>query len=185
MLRKSVLTALLILVASVVGFLLSPPMRLRAAPQTEEVQKQVEEELRKARAAQREAEAARKEAEAQARRARAAAAAAVADKPAPYVHTVIFYLKKDAPAGTTEALVADCHRVLAKIKSVRGVWAGKPADKATPKFAVMDYQVGLLVLFDNADGLQTYLEDPLHEEFVKKHGQHLDKVLVYDFMSQK
>lgn len=108
-----------------------------------------------------------------------------ADKPeAPYVHAVIFYLKKDAPKDEAKALIADASELLAKIPTVRLVKAGVPADKATPKVAVTDYQVGLLVLFDNYDGLKTYLDHPLHTKYVEKHEKHIDKVLVYDFLNQ-
>jgi hypothetical protein len=112
------------------------------------------------------------------------------DKPgakadAPYVHCVIFYLKKDAPKDTAKALIADAHEILAKIPTVRSIKIGLPAEKATPKFAVNDYQVGLLVLVDNFDGLKTYLEHPLHLKYVEKHEKHLEKVLVYDFINQK
>jgi hypothetical protein len=64
------------------------------------------------------------------------------------------------------------------------VKAGLPADKSTPKVAVTDYQVGLLVLFDNYDGLKTYLDHPLHTKYVEKHEKHIEKVLVYDFLNQ-
>lgn len=120
------------------------------------------------------------------------AAAADAEKraakaPPPYVHAVIFTLKKDAPANEAEAIIADCHELLEKISSVRHLWAGRPAEKATPKVAKKDYQVGLLVIFDDADGLQKYLDDPLHLKFLDKHGAHVDmeKLSVYDFVNQK
>jgi hypothetical protein len=103
---------------------------------------------------------------------------------APYVHAVIFYLKKDAPKDEAKALIADASELLAKIPSVRSIKAGVPADKSTPKFAVTDYQVGLLVLFDNYDGLKTYIDHPLHQKYVEKHEKHIEKVLVYDFLNQ-
>ncbi|MCC6420596.1 MAG: Dabb family protein [Gemmataceae bacterium] len=106
-------------------------------------------------------------------------------KRAEYVHTVFFYLKKDAPAGEVEALIKDTHKLLGKIPSVRGLWVGRPAAKSTPKFALTDYQVGLLVFFDDYSGLQTYLDHPLHTEYLEKHGKYWDKVPVYDFANQK
>jgi len=105
-------------------------------------------------------------------------------KKAPYVHAVFFYLKKDAPKDAVTNLVADCHGVLAKVPSVKSLWAGRPAEKSTPKFAITDYQVGLLVLFENYEGLQTYLEHKLHLEFVEKHAKYFDSVPVYDFINQ-
>ena len=46
------------------------------------------------------------------------------------VHTVIFYLKEDAPSGTADAILADCHEMLAKIPTVRHLKAGRPLEKA-------------------------------------------------------
>ncbi len=112
-------------------------------------------------------------------------AQAAAEPQAAYVHAVIFYLKKDAPATAASGLIKDAHGLLAKISSVRGVWAGKPADMSTPDFSVKDYHVGLLVLFDNYQGLEKYLKDPMHDEYVARHKEHIDKVLVYDFVNQK
>ncbi len=106
-------------------------------------------------------------------------------KNAPYVHAVIFYLKKDAPAGEVDSLIEDTHKLLGKISTVRGLWVGKPAAKATPEYAIKDYHVGLLVLFDDFDGLKKYLDDPLHQQYLDKHGKHWDKVPVYDFLHQK
>ena len=99
-----------------------------------------------------------------------------------FVHTVIFYLKKDAPKDEAKALVTDAHSILSKIPTVRGVKAGPPSPKSTPKVAVTDYTVGLLVLFDDAAGLATYIDHPLHLKYVDKHKQHIEKVVVYDFV---
>src|SRR5712664_592517 len=38
-----------------------------------------------------------------------------ARKAAPFVHSVIFYLKKDAPENEVDALIDDAHQMLAKI----------------------------------------------------------------------
>ena len=101
-----------------------------------------------------------------------------------YVHTVILYVKKDAPKNLADAMIADAHKLLAKIPSVRSIKAGRPAEKHTPNVAVTDYTVGLLVMFDNYEGLKAYDEHPLHKQYVEKHLPHIEKVLVYDFMNQ-
>ena len=116
---------------------------------------------------------------------RSGAAEPAVKREANYVHTVIFYLKKDAPAGEVDALIADAHKVLAKIPSVRELKIGRPAEKSTPGFAVKDYQLALLVLFDDYDGLKTYDEHALHKQYVQKHLPHLEKVVVYDFENQQ
>jgi hypothetical protein len=112
-------------------------------------------------------------------------AVAADDPKAPYVHSVIFYLKKDAPKDEGKALIADAHELLAKIPTVRMIKIGPPAEKSTPEVAKMDYQIGLLVLFDNYDGLKTYLDHPLHVKYVENHMKHIEKVLVYDFENAK
>jgi hypothetical protein len=108
----------------------------------------------------------------------------VAAKPAAFTHIVLFRLTKDAPEGEVDSIIADCHGMLGKISTVRDLKAGRPSDNGT-KVAKKDYQVGLLVLFDDADGLKSYLDDKLHVESLKKHGKYLDEKLeVFDFQNQ-
>ena len=106
-------------------------------------------------------------------------------KQAPYMHVVIFYLKKDAPKDAAKGLIEDGHKLLAKIPVVRQLWIGRPAKDATPKLAAMDYDVALTIAFDNAEGLKTYIDHDLHTQYVKNHGPHIEKVLVYDFQTQE
>jgi len=80
-------------------------------------------------------------------------------------------------------VIADTQKLLAKIPSVREIRAGKPAEKASAR-AAKDYQVGLLVLFDDVDGLHAYTDHPLHKEFVAYHEKNFEKVVVYDFLAQ-
>jgi hypothetical protein len=108
-----------------------------------------------------------------------------AAKPA-FTHVVVFYLTKDAPKEEADALIADCHAMLSKISTVRDLKAGKPSDKGAPMVSRTDYHVGLLVLFDNADGMKAYLDDKLHQDFITKHGKYIDrdKLIVLDFQDQ-
>jgi hypothetical protein len=104
-----------------------------------------------------------------------------------YVHVVLFTMKKDAPASAVEEVIKDCHKLLGKIAAVRSVKAGRPADQATPKVAKKNYDVALLVLVDDFEGLKSYLEDPKHLEFVKKHQKQfdIDRLQVFDFANQE
>ncbi len=104
-----------------------------------------------------------------------------------YVHVVIFTLKKDAPAKAVDEVIADCHKLLGKISVVRSVKAGRPSSDVAEKVVKKDYDVGLIVLVDDFKGIKAYLEDPLHVEFVKKHGKYFDmkKLQVFDFIDQK
>jgi hypothetical protein len=122
---------------------------------------------------------------------RAAPPLRAADKPAakdaPYVHVVLFTMKKDAPAADVDLAIKDAHEMLEKIPTVRSLKIGRPAEKATPMFAKKDYQIGLVVLFDDYDGLQTYLDHAQHTQFVEKHSKNWDMeaLRVFDFMDQK
>lgn len=104
----------------------------------------------------------------------------------PFVHTVIFYLKADAPAGTADEIVADCHEMLAKIPTVKLLRAGKPAEKAGG-ITKGDYGVGLMILFDDAEAFNTYVNHPLHRKFVAKHLKNCDpaKMAAFDFVEPK
>ena len=104
-----------------------------------------------------------------------------------YVHVVIFTLKKDAPETAVDDVIKDCHKMLGKISSVRSVKAGRPSKDVAEKVVKTDYDVGLVVLVDDFAGIKTYLEDPLHVEFVKKYGKHFEmkKLQVFDFVDAK
>ena len=108
------------------------------------------------------------------------------DGPANYVHVVVFTMKKDAPKDAVPAAIEDCHVLLAGIPTVRGLKVGRPAEKATP-VAKKNHDFALLVQFENADGLMTYLEHPQHKKFLEKHGAHFDmeKLQVFDFSDEK
>jgi hypothetical protein len=105
---------------------------------------------------------------------------------APYAHVVVFRMKEGAPKDAVENAIADCRELLAKVPSVRSVRAGRPAAKGTPDVPKMEYDFALLVLFDDADGLKTYIDHPLHRKFVAKHGPHFDreKLQIFDFLDQ-
>lgn len=104
-----------------------------------------------------------------------------------YVHVVIFTMKKDTTRTEVDEVIKDCHKMLAKIKTVRSVKVGRPAAEATPKYARKDYDLALLILVDDFASLKSYLDDPLHVEFVKKHEKHFDmeKLKVFDFIDRK
>jgi hypothetical protein len=107
-------------------------------------------------------------------------------KAAPYVHVVVFHVKKDAPAGEADALVADAHELLRPIPSVRDLRVGKPAAQRG-NLAKSDYQVALVIFFDDYEGLMAYDKHPLHQKYVERHLKHieLEKLAVYDFLHEK
>ncbi len=91
-------------------------------------------------------------------------------------HVVLITLASPEDA---EALIEDCHRLLPPIESVRTWWVGVPVD--TGRDAVDgDYEVGLCVGFDDEEGLQAYLEDPLHLELVAAWRPKVDQFRIFD-----
>ena len=101
---------------------------------------------------------------------------------APFVHVVLFKTKPNAPAGSMEELIRDLRDGLSPIPAVRGLWVGRPAPTKTPErnYVIDDYDVGLMIVARDQQGLDEYLNDPRNQEFVKKHGATFD-VRVVDF----
>jgi hypothetical protein len=104
-------------------------------------------------------------------------------KKAPFVHSMILKLKKEDDEQVKKTL-AEADKTLARIPSVRAVWIGKPAESATPDLAQKGYQLGIVVLLDDADALQRFLDDPLHKQFNNKIGEFWERPVVYDFQRE-
>jgi hypothetical protein len=96
------------------------------------------------------------------------------------VHTVYFWLKDGSPAGERERLAHSCRELLAKIPTVRHLWAGSPAE--TPKRDIIDasYDVGLTVILDDLPAHDVYQVHPLHLQFIARHKEHWKRVQIYD-----
>jgi hypothetical protein len=91
-------------------------------------------------------------------------------------HVVLVSLKDPAD---TQQLLADCHRLLPLIPTVRTWWIGTPVDTGRAK--VDDaYEVGLCVGFEDEAGLQAYLVDPLHLELVDEWGPKASQFRIFD-----
>jgi hypothetical protein len=98
-----------------------------------------------------------------------------------FIHQVLFWLKKDAPAGTREKLIGDGRELLGKIPTVKHLWMGKPA--MTPREVVDNsYDVGLCVILDDSAGHDVYQEHPLHKDFIERNKTGWSRVQVYDFV---
>ena len=91
---------------------------------------------------------------------------------------------EDIVPGNVEELIADCHKTLGAIPSVKGLWVGRRAEKGSEKFGDKDFNVGLLVLFENFEGLKAYEVDATHQQLVQRYLPIIDKIQVYDFENQ-
>jgi Stress responsive A/B Barrel Domain len=100
------------------------------------------------------------------------------------VHVVVLKAKDSTAPSDIKDLIDESYSQLAKIKTVRGLWAGKPAAKSV-EGAATDYAVALVMVFDDAAGLKTYFDDPVHVRFMDRHLKKWETPLVYDFEPQK
>ena len=101
-------------------------------------------------------------------------------KKAPFVHTVILKLKK-SDDDQVKKVQDEAGKTLAKIDGVRSIYVGKTAENGTPELAQKGYQLGVVVLLDDADSLQKFLDDSLHRQFMDKMGDYWERPVVYDF----
>ena len=100
-----------------------------------------------------------------------------------YVHAVYFTCKPGTPDSEIDALVADGYALLSKVPSVRLVDSGRRDSDALRDVNVTDYDVGLIVYFDDRAGHDLYADHPKHLEYVEKHKAHWATVRVYDFVA--
>ena len=106
-------------------------------------------------------------------------------KKAGLVHFVVLKLKSDSPSTEAQDVIDATYKDLAKIKTVRGVWAGRPSENGSPDFLFTDYTVALALVFDDAAGLKKYLDDAVYTKFVEKHIKLWEAPVVYDFEPKK
>ena len=113
------------------------------------------------------------------------------------IHIVILKTKADTtnsdsaePKAKTDAktdiqkLIDDAYSQLAKIKGVRGLWAGKPSSKGTPD-GNSDYTIAMILAFDDTSALKTYLNDSVHTKFSDKYLKNYETPIVFDMEPRK
>ena len=88
-----------------------------------------------------------------------------APRPAPALHLVYFRLQDPADAGE---LLADCDEMLSTIESVRVYAAGPHNELITREEVDRDYDLCLLLGFDDLRDYQAYLDHPRHRALVEK-----------------
>ena len=101
-----------------------------------------------------------------------------------YVHGVYFTCKPGTPECKIDALVADGYELLAKVPSVRRIETGRRDVNAARDVNVTDYDVGLVVYFDDKQGYDEYEKHPTHQQYVEKHKPLWQTVRVYDFIAE-
>lgn len=97
-------------------------------------------------------------------------------------HVVLMKPKPDLPADTRRAFATAFEHAVTVIPSVRGVQVGRRVrhgagyEARTPDAA----DVVAFVMFDDLDGLRTYLAHPAHAEVGRLFGESLQSAMVFD-----
>ena len=99
---------------------------------------------------------------------------------APFVHVVLFKVRAADREAASAELVRDVREMLAPLPTVKGIWIGSPAPTNTRPIVDANYDVGILLLFEDLKGLQEYLDHPTHVAFAKKHDTRAE-VRAFDF----
>jgi len=93
--------------------------------------------------------------------------------------------KPDAKIDPQQKLIDEAYSQLAKIKSVRGLWSGKPSTKSSAADSSSDYTVAVVSVFDDAAGLKAYLNDTAHTKFSDKYLKNYETPMVFDIEPRK
>jgi hypothetical protein len=97
-------------------------------------------------------------------------------QPAPLLHLVFFHLED---AARVDALQSDCDELLADIPSVLSYASGRHFDVGRDNVDG-DYDLFLLVGFDDREGYDAYLVHPRHVELVERWGPELASLRIHD-----
>jgi hypothetical protein len=97
-------------------------------------------------------------------------------------HHVFFWLKNPNSQEDKQKLISGL-KSLSKIKTVRSLHIGVPADTTVRPVIDSSYQVAELMFFDNIEAQNAYQTDPLHKKFVEEYSHLWEKVIVYDSLS--
>jgi len=95
-------------------------------------------------------------------------------------HSVFFTLKDNSPEARAE-FVKSCQKYLTGHEGAVSVSFGTIAeDVVEPNVSVRDFDISLLVVFENKEAGQKYLVSPRHLQFVKENKEKFAKVRVFD-----
>ncbi len=101
-----------------------------------------------------------------------------------YVHAVFFTIKPGVSDAEVEALVDDAANLLAGIPTVRRVQSGRRDHSMTREVNEQQFEVGLVVHFDDQAGHDVYQDHALHRQYVDRHRAKWASVRVYDFIAK-
>jgi hypothetical protein len=99
-----------------------------------------------------------------------------------FIHNVFFWLKEETSEDEKVSFLKALKK-LAEIKTVRSLYAGKPA--GTPRNVVDNsYDFALIVHLDDKEGHDAYQVDPIHDAFAASQSHLWAKVQVFDVLTK-
>lgn len=105
--------------------------------------------------------------------------------PGHLAHTVYFWLKPEAPAGTVAAMVAFYRAEVTPLPGVVSVLVGEPRRVAAPRDVVdASYTLGVTTVFASAADEDVWQTHPTHERFLARFGACFARVQVYDTLAR-
>ena len=96
------------------------------------------------------------------------------------VHTVFFWMKKNAPKGAAKQTVQDALKYL-NTPTVAHLWAGVPAKTEARDVINATYDAGITVCFKSVKDHDAYQKAPSHLTFIKRNKKNWLRVEVFDF----
>jgi hypothetical protein len=99
------------------------------------------------------------------------------------VHVVLFQLKPELAETTRDELAEALSRVTREIPSIRRARIGSRVTigRAYEHLITTDYAFAAILEFDDRDGLQAYLDHPVHAQLAQRFYASVDRALTYDF----
>lgn len=95
-------------------------------------------------------------------------------------HSVFFTLKDNSPEARAE-FIKSCQKYLTGHEGTVSVSFGTIAEDITEgEVSVRDFDVALLLVFENKEAGQKYLVAPRHKQFVEENKAKFAKVRVFD-----
>ncbi len=101
-----------------------------------------------------------------------------------YVHVVVMAMKKGTPPEAIEQFIKDGYRLLEPRKTVRHFAIGRPANPGSGDMET-NYEVAMLVTYDEYKDFENSLADPLHAEYDARNLQWVENFRVFDFVDDR
>ena len=101
-----------------------------------------------------------------------------------YIHCVFFTFKPRTPPAEIEAQIASGRELLAKVPTVARLETGHRDETMNRDVSVTDFELGLVVFFDDKAGHDVYATHPLHMEYISRHKACWTRVRVFDYVSE-